>query len=100
MHGTNKKNLLVPVEDLLAISSILLFDYVFCREIFALSGCMFQNSHHQKNLANIITGSKLVPVDTEAIFSGYDNYLVFAIVLFCRENISLRNVVFATLLSF
>jgi hypothetical protein len=47
-----------------------------------------------------MTGTRLVPVDPEGIFSGYDNHSVFAIVLFCRENISLQNVVFETLLRF
>jgi hypothetical protein len=41
-----------------------------------------------------------IPVDYNAIFSDCDNHSVFSIVLFYRKNISLKNVVFETLLRF
>ncbi len=49
-----------------------------------------------------MTGTSLVPVPvpvgTGGIFSGYDKNSMFARVSFCRENISLQNVVFEILL--
>ncbi len=110
-----KKNFLVPVKDLLPISSTLFLNYCLttrfvekCLLFLPVCFKIFHRFSLSNNLTNITTGTSLVPVpvsvvvpvDPEAIFSGYDNHSVFTIVLFCRENISLRNIVFENLVRF
>jgi hypothetical protein len=87
----------------------LLFHRLYCLIMSFTEKCSlfqpvcFKISHRfssSNNLPTIMTGTSLVLIDPEVIFSDYDNHSMFAIVLFCRENISLRNILFETLLCF